>query len=64
MCLSIDPLLTYPVVTTSLIAAAQTYSSLIVASLLPTFFYRFAGTKGGSYILKMSHFVRQFFLHL
>ena len=61
MCLSITHLLTCPVVTTSLIAAAQTYSSLlmlVVASVLPTFFYRFAGTKGSSYILRMSHFVR------
>jgi hypothetical protein len=61
MCPSNTPLLTCPVVTTSLIAAAQTYSSLlmlVVAPLLPTLFYRFANKDESTSILEISHIVR------
>ena len=67
MCPFITPLLTCPVVTMSLKVAPQTYSSLlmlIVASLLPTLFYRLTNMKEGSHILKMSHFVRKFFIFI
>lgn len=68
MCSSIAPL-TCPV---SLIAAAQTYSSLlmvVVASLLPTLYYKFANlmtatgganSPGSSHISQISHSVRTY----